>query len=72
MNVVVPVPVDAANGAVPEEEIAGCQDKCEGDDSEEPAISDAAPVTEHAKADSPTVVTLRQPNETPVVVKDGR
>ena len=46
-SVVVPVPADSAKAVVPEEEVAGCQDKCEGDDSEEPAIPDAAPVNRH-------------------------
>jgi len=52
-NAVVPVSEDAAKA--PLEEVAGCQDKCEGDDSEEPDIADAAPVAIPAKADSPTV-----------------
>ena len=71
-NVVVPVSEDAAKAPPAEEEVAGCQDKCEGDDSEEPDIADAAPVTGQAKADSPRIVTLSQPNETPVVVTDGQ
>ena len=64
VNVVAHVSENAANAAVPEEKVAGCQDDCEGDDSEEPAISDAAPDAVQAKADSPTFVTLPQPNET--------
>ena len=60
---VVPVPADAAKAAVPEEEVAGCQDKCEGDDNEEPVSADVAPVPVQGKTDSPTVVNLPQPNE---------
>jgi hypothetical protein len=71
-NVVAPVSENAANAAVPEEEVAGCQDECEGDDSEEPVIADAAPDAGQAKPDSPTVVNLPQPNETPAVVKNGQ
>ena len=62
---VVPVPADSAKAAVPEEEVAGCQDQCEGDDSGGPVTSDAAPVAVQAKADSPTVVNLPQPNQIP-------
>ena len=71
-SVVVPVPTDAANAAVPDEEVAGCQDKCEGDDSEEPVSADVAPVPVQGKTESPTVVNLPQPNETPAVVKSGQ
>ena len=71
-NVVVAVSADAAHAAVPEQEVAGCQDQCEGDDSGGPVTSDAAPVAVQAKADSPTVVNLPQPNETPAVVKSGQ
>ncbi len=55
---VVPVPADAAKAAGPEEAVAGCQDECEGDDSEGLVIADAAPDAVQAKADSPTVVNL--------------
>jgi hypothetical protein len=61
-SVVAPVSENAANAAVPKEEVAGCQDKCEGDDGEGPVIADAAPVSVQAKADSPTVVNL-PPND---------
>ena len=71
-NVVVPLSADAANAADTEDEVAGCQDKCEGDDSEEPATADAAPVAAQAKADSSKVVTLPQPNEIPAVMNDGQ
>ena len=66
-SAVVPVPADSAHAADTEQEVAGCQDKCEGDDSEEPGIPDAAPVALQAKADSPTVLTVPPPNETPAV-----
>ena len=65
-SVVVPVPADAAKAAVPEE-VAGCQDECEGDDNEEPVSADVAPVPVQGKTDSPTVVNLPQPNEIPAV-----
>ena len=66
-SVVVPVSADAAHAADTEQEVAGCQGQCEGDDSEEPGIPDAAPVALQAKADSPTVVNLPQPNQIPPV-----
>ena len=69
-SVVVPVSEDAANAADTEQEVAGCQYKCEGDDSEEPAIPDAAQVAVPGKTDSPTVIALPQPNETPAVANN--
>ncbi len=66
-SVVVPVPADAANAADTKQEVAGCQDKCEGDDSEEPVSADVAPVSVQGKTDSPTVVNLPQPNQIPPV-----
>jgi len=71
-TVVVPVPEDADKVPVAGE-VAGCTENCEGNDSEEPATADATPVTGQAKVDSPTVVNVPQPDETPAtVVKNGQ
>lgn len=72
-NVVVPLAADVAKAPAADEEVAGCRENCEGDDSEEALSADAAPLAVQAKAaDSPTVVRLPQTSETPAVVTNGQ